>query len=124
MSAVPQIVAWANEELPPWLRDAVRRLLTSHELTDEDRKQLLMMAKAAAGLPVVGIVPAPREVVLGEVPGAPAESKPVVLQAIEDLRAVNLIEASPCPFRLDHRLRTKRRREVGLRAGAEESMSR
>ena len=92
MSAVRQIVAWANEELPPWQRDAVRRLLTSDKLTDEDRKELLTMAKAAAGLPVIGVVPAPREPVLGEVPGAPTESKPVVLQAIEDLRGVNLIE--------------------------------
>lgn len=92
MSAVPQIVAWANEELQAWLRDAVRRLLITHELSDGDRKELLTMAKAAAGLPVVGIIPAPREPVLGEVPGAPAESKPVVLQAIEDLRGVNLIE--------------------------------
>lgn len=47
MSAGPQIVVWANEDLPPWQRDAVRRLLTSHELTDEDRKELLTMAKVA-----------------------------------------------------------------------------
>lgn len=93
MSAVPQIVAWANKELPPWQRDAVRRLLTrDDDLTDGDRKELLTMAKGAAGLPIVGEVPAPRGPVLGEVPGAPAESKPVVLQAIEDLRGVNLIE--------------------------------
>lgn len=47
MSAGPQIEVWANEDLPPWQRDAVRRLLTSHEPTDEDRKELLTMAKVA-----------------------------------------------------------------------------
>lgn len=47
MSAGSQIVVRANEDLPPWQRDAVRRLLTSHELTDEDRKELLTMAKVA-----------------------------------------------------------------------------
>lgn len=38
---------WANEDLPSWQRDAVRCLLTSHELTDEDCKELLTMAKVA-----------------------------------------------------------------------------
>lgn len=47
MSAGPQIVVWANEDLLPWQRDGVRCLLTSHKLTDEDRKELLTMAKVA-----------------------------------------------------------------------------
>lgn len=91
MSAIPQIVEWANKELPPWQGDAVRRLLTSDKLTDEDRKELLLMAKSAFSLPLDNAAPTPRQPVLGEVPGGPAESKPVVIQAIEDLRGVNLI---------------------------------
>lgn len=99
MSAVSQIVQWANKELTPWQSDAVRRLLIQGELTEVDRVELLTMAKAAANLPVTEPIPVPKAPELGEVPGTPIESMPVILQAIEDVRNVNFIEdGAKLPF--------------------------
>lgn len=91
MSAISQIVEWANNEIPPWQADAVRRLLTTGELSDDDRKELLLMAKVASGLPVTGSVATPKPPHLDQVPGGPAKITPIILQSIEDLEGVNLI---------------------------------
>jgi hypothetical protein len=50
MSALESIIEWTQNELPDWQSDAVRRLLTQEELTENDKNEILAMLKEKNGI--------------------------------------------------------------------------
>jgi len=92
MTALESIIAWAESDLPEWQSDAVRRLMVQDTLTDDDRKDLLLMLKAIHGLLPDGTAPPkPQPLHKGMVSGATISKDNVVLKAIKELRSINKI---------------------------------
>lgn len=56
MSALNEILAW-SDSAPRWLRDALRRIITTPELTDEDIAVLAELCKAPHGLSASAMPP-------------------------------------------------------------------
>ncbi len=100
MTALEQIVKWAETELPDWQSDAVRRLLTQGALTDGDSQELLLMVKSGYGLVPDGPrVPVPQPLGKGLISGAPDTRVRVTLKAVKNLQNVNAIpDGSELPF--------------------------
>jgi len=100
LSALDSIIKWAAEDTPAWMSDAVRRLLTFSELTDNDRQDLLSMVLNAHGLSAYATINVPPlRVSLGQVSGAPVVRSNVTLKALKDLRSINMIsDGSFIPF--------------------------
>jgi len=100
MSALEQIIKWAQNDLTDWQSDAVRRLLTQDKLTDSDKAEILAMLKEGHGLGDPQ-KPAPKAqpVKRGQISGVPQTSRKVILNAIKDLHNVNAIpDGSDLPF--------------------------
>jgi energy-coupling factor transporter ATP-binding protein EcfA2 len=100
MSALEQIIKWAQNDLTGWQSDAVRRLLTQDRLIDSDKAEILAMLKEDHGLGD-SKKPAPRAqpVKRGQISGVPQTSRKVILKAIKDLQNVNAIpNGSNLPF--------------------------
>ena len=55
---IDDILDW-SEKLSPWRRDCLRRLALTENLAENDLSELLGMIKAAAGLPINAVPPAP-----------------------------------------------------------------
>lgn len=92
MTTLEMIINWAENDLPAWQSDAVRRLLSLDSLSDDDRNDILRMMKAGAGLnDGKTSVPIPTPVSAGAVSGAPKAKNVVTLKAIENLKRVNAI---------------------------------
>lgn len=58
MSALDEILTW-SATVPAWLRDALRRIVTSPEITDADVAELAELAKAPHGLSEAPPTPVP-----------------------------------------------------------------
>lgn len=92
MTTLETIIHWAESDLPAWQSDAVRRLLAQDILSDDDKHDILLMLKAAAGLKDANTtVPTPTPVSAGSFSGAPKENTTITLKALEDLKSVNAI---------------------------------
>jgi hypothetical protein len=92
MSVLDSIIKWAEQDLPNWQSDAVRRLLTQTSLTDNDKDDILAMLKSKNGLVDSNKpAPSPQPVKKGDVSGAPQIASKITLKAIEDLSNVNAI---------------------------------
>ncbi len=92
MAALESIIAWAESGLPEWQSDAVRRLLVQDALTEDDRKDLLLMLKALHGLLPDGTTsPKPQPLHKGMVSGASKSKVNVILKAVKGLRSINKI---------------------------------
>jgi hypothetical protein len=50
MTTLETIITWAEDDLPAWQSDAVRRLLSQDTLSDDDKNDILLMLKDSAGL--------------------------------------------------------------------------
>ncbi|MBC8275378.1 MAG: AAA family ATPase [Chloroflexi bacterium] len=92
MSTLESIIQWAQDDLEEWQSDAVRRLLTQDELTDNDKSEILTMLKERHGL-TDPTQPAakPQPLKKGQVSGVPPISSTVTLKALQDLHAVNAV---------------------------------
>lgn len=92
MTTLETIIHWAENDLPSWQSDAVRRLLSQDALSDDDKNDILLMLKAGAGLNDSKTpVPTPTRVSAGAVSGAPTSKTVVTLKAIENLKSINAI---------------------------------
>jgi hypothetical protein len=90
------LIAWSNERLLPWQRDALRRVLAGR-LTDADITQFAAMAKAAHSVGPDG-TPAPVPATTADVPVASSASQPVSVTAIRDITHVNALASGPITF--------------------------
>jgi hypothetical protein len=83
MSVLESIITWAEQDLPAWQRDAVRRLLVQDSLTEDDKAELFGMLKASHGLADPQKLTAqPQPLKKGDISGAPQVSEKVTLKAI------------------------------------------
>lgn len=92
MSVLESIIAWAENDLPDWQSDAVRRILTQDILTEDDKKELFGMLKASHGLvdPKAPRVD-PQPLNKGDVSGAPRVAEKITLKAMKIISNVNAI---------------------------------
>jgi energy-coupling factor transporter ATP-binding protein EcfA2 len=90
------LIAWSNERLRPWQRDALRRVLAGR-LTDADIMQLAAMAKAAYSVGPAG-TPTPVPATTADVPAASSAAQPVAVTAIRDITHVNALASGPITF--------------------------
>ena len=87
MIVLEELLKWSQER-PSWQRDALRRLVQSGDLSDDDLHALTEICKSAHGLAEEqGIVPLAKE----HVPGAGTGAAPVSLDSIFHHRGVNAL---------------------------------
>lgn len=100
MSVLDSIITWAEQDLPDWQSDAVKRLLTQDSLTGNDKDELLAMLKSSHGLvDAKKLAPKPQPLKKGDISGAPRVAAKITLEAIKDLYNVNRIpDGSSLPF--------------------------
>ena len=100
MSTLESIIEWAQNELPDWQSDAVRRLLTQEQLTEKDKSEMLVILKGKNGI-VDEKNPAPkvRPLRKSEISVTPQTKLKITLKAMKDLCNVNAIrDGSSLPF--------------------------
>lgn len=88
---VAQAVLEWSRDLPMWQRDALRRIMTTAELSQVDEDEVYALAKAENGLgsPGGSLVPVPLTV--DHVPAGTDEGAPVTLLAVHDVAHVNAL---------------------------------
>ncbi|MCF7956758.1 MAG: AAA family ATPase [Phycisphaerae bacterium] len=92
-----QIIDWANNELDPWKRQAVRMLLTQDSIDDSDENNLFLMLKESYSLPCdaksnLSDKPLKAE----EISGSNEKGHVIVLRQINEIKGVNAIPAESC----------------------------
>jgi energy-coupling factor transporter ATP-binding protein EcfA2 len=90
LSLLNDIVAWSSAYLPPWQRDALRRLFQHQQCSAQDLDDLYAMLKSNRGI----VDPKNRQATPLAVEHLPAQSTTgdvVVLRAMRDLKNVNKI---------------------------------
>jgi len=92
------LIAW-SEKLPPWQRDALRRVL-SGDISPTDIAELATLAKAAQGFAAPG-APAPRPASKDDVPPSAGSECPVSLLSLRDITYVNALASGPVTFSPD-----------------------
>jgi ABC-type lipoprotein export system ATPase subunit len=90
VSLLNNILTWATTELTLWQRDAVRRLFQKELLSQQDCDELYAMLKSAHGLPDPQHFQ-PEPLAQAHLPVHVANSTPIVLRAMRDLKHVNRI---------------------------------
>ena len=97
MIAIEAIIDWAQNELPDWQSDAVRRILSQDELNDDDKLEILSILKKKYDLVESDqIVPQPLSIKKGNVSGIGQNSAQlIILKSMSNLQGVNAI---PCGF--------------------------
>lgn len=83
---IDDILDW-SEKLSPWRRDCLRRLALTENLAENDLSELLGMIKAAAGLPINAVPPAPVPFQKSHFAGVSKQL--VVLKGIANVENVN-----------------------------------
>ena len=91
MNALDEVIKWANNDLQPWQADAVRRLLASDSLSEDDIAELVYFVKMQFGLPCVQKETKPIPPKKGEVSGAGTTESSLILQSITCKENVNAI---------------------------------
>lgn len=92
MALLDSIIDWAQNDLPDWQADAVRRLLSQEILAETDKEELLHILKRKYQL--CGDDSAPPELrppKKGDISGAPEETARISLEAITNLCSVNAV---------------------------------
>jgi len=87
MTALSEILTW-SESAPAWLRDALRRIVTSAELTDADLVALAELCKLPHGLSTSEAKPDPLSP--KHIP-APSDAGAVALSSITHVSDVNAL---------------------------------
>jgi AAA domain len=93
------LIAWSDEKLLLWQRDALRRVLNAR-LTETDIADLAAMAKAEYGLPTPG-KPSPVPATTAHVRASGASTPPVAILAVRDITYVNALSSGPVTFAPD-----------------------
>jgi len=92
VAVLDAIIQWAQNDLPDWQADAVRRLLTQETLTETDKDELLGILKSKHGLCDDDSLPLEtRPPKKGDISGAPQETAKICLQEMTNLRNVNAV---------------------------------
>ena len=92
VNTIEKVIEWAQNELPTWQSDAVRRLLTQDDLTTQDKSELLAMVKEKHGLGnLEKPAPIPVPVAKGKISGVPQEKVNIVLKKIDNFKNHNNI---------------------------------
>lgn len=86
------VLEW-SVSLPMWQRDALRRIVTSGELSPEDEDSILTLAKMEHGLVDGGESVMATPLTAEHLPAAEAEAPDVSLLSIRDVRNVNALAA-------------------------------
>jgi len=100
MALLNDILAWSQDSLKPWQRDAVRRLFQKVDVSGQDLEDLYAMLRSANGVPGAqagAIVP----FAAVHIPQSASPEDLVTLKALKDLTAVNRI-ASTRPLTFGH----------------------
>ncbi|KXG44574.1 hypothetical protein [Tepidibacillus decaturensis] len=91
-AVIESIVKCVENDLPDWQSDAVRRLLTQNELTDEDELEILSMVKSLYGLNNGDqLLVSPKPLKSSDILGTKYKSMKLTMKAMSDLRNVNAI---------------------------------
>jgi energy-coupling factor transporter ATP-binding protein EcfA2 len=92
MSALNTIIKWAQESLPSWQGDAVRRILISESLTKADEDELYLMMLSCFGL-IKEPDSVPKPVLPNEasISGAAVDDKKTILKSITIINNVNAL---------------------------------
>jgi len=100
MSALDDVVKWAEEDIPKWQSDAVRRLLSQDELKDKDITEILAMLKENHGLiDPNNPAPKPQPLTKGKISGSAKKNLQIILKWMGDLVNINAIPVnSYIPF--------------------------
>ena len=89
-----KIIEWANQELDPWKRQAVRMLLTQDSIDDNDENNLFLMLKEAYSLPCDGKSNLSDDLLKAEeISGSNEQGHVIVLRQINEINGVNAIPA-------------------------------
>ena len=100
MSALDDVIKWAEQDIPKWQSDAVRRFLSQDELKDEDICEILAMLKESHGLiDPNNPAPKPQPLSKGKISGSFKKNAQITLKRMGDLAHINAIPAnSYIPF--------------------------
>jgi energy-coupling factor transporter ATP-binding protein EcfA2 len=100
MSMLQSVVEWAENDLPKWQSDAVRRMLTQNDVTEADKLELLAMLKDRHGLGnPESPASKPQPVMKGLISGVPQTASRVTIKAMRVDSNVNAIpDGSELPF--------------------------
>jgi len=91
MSVRNQILKWV-EGLPDWQNDAVRRIFVKGDLTESDRKELLVILKKTKGIEdPTNPVPSPITLKASDVPGPSDSRSVVILKSMHGVKNVNAL---------------------------------
>lgn len=91
LSIMDSIVRWAQEGLPEWQSDVVRRLL-NNELTEEDESEIFLMLKDLYGLNNADVTPVkPIPLTENSIPSNHSKFMKLTLKSMDNLQNVNTI---------------------------------
>jgi len=85
VNTTQSIVEWGRG-LPQWQSDALRRIFVTGSLTDEEKKEILQMAKKANGIVLASLPPTPVPFTFGHASGVTQSQDETVLLKIQDVR--------------------------------------
>jgi len=91
VSALDQVIEWAEKEIPDWQSDAVRRILSKGNVTRTDFDEILLMIKAAHGIDGGESAPKPIKLASGHASGSPSSPVPLILKMLDKVSNVNAI---------------------------------
>jgi len=92
VNTIQSIVEW-GKGLPQWQSDALRRVFITGSLTDEEKKEILQMAKKANGIVLASLPPTPVPFTSGHASGVTQSQDEAILLKIQDVKNVNALAA-------------------------------
>jgi energy-coupling factor transporter ATP-binding protein EcfA2 len=90
INAIKEIVKWAKE-LPDWQSDALRRLFVNGTLSQDEKQEVVNIAKQFYGLPLVTAPPAAIPFTSAHAPGQSIGAEITYLKKIRDIKHVNAL---------------------------------
>src|SRR5665811_1445553 len=96
MQVLLDILEWSTQ-LPDWERDALRRVVTQHEVTDTGIDELLSLLKTTKrAQPPDETQPPAKPFSAADIPARPDEASPMRLESLHDLENVNALAPAQC----------------------------
>jgi len=97
MSVLYKVLEWSQDGRPAWLRDAIRRIVTQAELSDEDIVELTELCKQAHGLSEAALVVDPLAERHLPAPGGTNDVSVLAVKHVSDVNALAPGEAIKFP---------------------------